>query len=179
MKKKKKIIRLKKETNNNEIESTFPSISQSVSFNNNIINYYIIIPGNNKELIKNCLDTRENWKEIPEENIQKNIDKCQLFWSPLSSDINFNHYSYFIWEENKFTNHFEYHSSITNKLFLFYNLLKYCEQINKNLFSFYPFTIPIDSLHFSFKEQINALINLHKHMKDYIGIKNEKKKNLF
>ena len=176
MKKKKKIIRLKKETNNNEIESTFPSISQSVSFNNNIINYYIIIPGNNKELIKNCLDTRENWKEIPEENIQKKIDKCQLFWSPLSSDINFNHYSYFIWEENKFTNHFEYHSSITNKLFLFYNLLKYCEQINKNLFSFYPFTIPIDSLHFSFKEQINALINLHKHIKDYIGIKNEKKK---
>ena len=48
-------------------------------------------------------------------------------------------------------NHFEHHTQITNKQYLFLNLLKYCEvsnhfiftyqQVGKELFNLIPFTI--------------------------------------
>ena len=136
-------------------------------------NYYIIIQGHSYNIIKKCLDLRNNWKQIPF-NQKKN--NCNFLWSPLSSDINFEDYSYYISNNIKFTNHFEYHSSLTNKLFLFYNMIKYCEKYSKNIFNFLPFTIPIDTNHFSYKEQFTSFKNLFTNINQFLGINNNKNK---
>ena len=138
-------------------------------------NYYIIIQGHSYNIIKKCLDLRNNWKQIPESFNQKK-NNCNFLWSPLSSDINFEDYSYYISNNIKFTNHFEYHSSLTNKLFLFYNMIKYCEKYSKNIFNFLPFTIPIDTNHFSYKEQFTSFKNLFTNINQFLGINNNKNK---
>ena len=51
-------------------------------------NYYIIIQGHSYNIIKKCLDLRNNWKQIPESFNQKK-NNCNFLWLPLSSDINF------------------------------------------------------------------------------------------
>ena len=138
-------------------------------------NYYIIIQGHSYNIIKKCLDLRNNWKQIPESFNQKK-NNCNFLWSPLSSDINFEDYSYYISNNIKFTNHFEFHSSLTNKLFLFYNMIKYCEKYSKNIFNFLPFTIPIDTNHFSYKEQFTSFKNLFTNINQFLGINNNKNK---
>ena len=38
-------------------------------------------------------------------------------------------------------NHFEYHFAISNKAYMFVNLMKYCEKRNLSVFKYVPFTI--------------------------------------
>ena len=162
-------------TNSKEYETIHSSNNQT-SILDQSFNYYIIIKGHNYNIIKKCLNLRDNWKEIPESFIQK-YNNCNLLWSPLSSDINFDDYSYYISNRIKFTNHFEYHSSLTNKLFLFYNIIKYCEKYSKNIFNFIPFTIPIDTTHFSYKEQFSSFKNLFSNINQFLGKNNNKNKS--
>ena len=163
-------------TNSKEYETIHSSNNQT-SILDQSFNYYIIIKGHNYNIIKKCLNLRDNWKEIPESFIQK-YNNCNLLWSPLSSDINFDDFSYYISNRIKFTNHFEYHSSLTNKLFLFYNIIKYCEKYSKkNIFNFLPFTIPIDTNHFSYKEQFSSFKNLFSNINQFLGTNNNKSKS--
>ena len=152
---------------NNNKKLTLPFVSETINLNDN----YYIVKGKNKRIIKKILETRENWKEI--KNNDKIFNKYNLFLCDNSSKINYDDFSYFISKENKFTNHFEYHSSLTNKIFLFYNLMKYCEKYNKNVFNFFPFTIIIDLYHFSYIEQIVSFKNLFFNIQKFIGRNNK------
>ena len=108
--------------------------------NNNINNknkyYYNIYPGNNDKLIEKVILTRPNWEKLP---YNKKKNECNLFWTPLSMQINYTFHKTI--EEIHLVNHFEFHNELSNKRNIFLNLLKYCEINNINLFSFYPLTI--------------------------------------
>lgn len=40
-------------------------------------------------------------------------------------------------------NHFEFHSSLSSKLKMFLNMMKYCEETQRNVFNYLPFTYDI------------------------------------
>ena len=101
---------------------------------------------------------------------------CNLFWTPLSWRINFKDYSADNIKEIKFTNHFEFHNGITNKYKLFINLLKYCEEHSKDLFDFYPLTIPFEFGHFFFMDQMKSFTHLFNNIKEIIGNDKSRKK---
>ena len=98
---------------------------------NNLKKYnYIILKGNNSVCIKKCMNHRINWKEL--------IDNKSLFynlkWRPISSGKDFFNLLKSPYEP-QITNHYEYHTVISNKLNLFQNIMKFCEviKIEKNL----------------------------------------------
>ena len=153
-------------------ETSLPKIFQK-NIPKPTINNYIVISGNNENLIKKCLNLRKNWKEIPDKNRKKNI--INLFWTPTSWRINFKEYAENI-KEIKFVNHFEFHGGITNKLRLFFNLMKYCEIHSKDLFDFFPLTIPIEFGHFFFMDQMKSFTHLFNNIKDIIGNEKNRKK---
>ena len=153
-------------------ETSLPKILQK-NIPKPTINNYIVISGNNENLIKKCLNLRKNWIEIPDKNRKKNI--INLFWTPTSWRINFKEYAENI-KEIKFVNHFEFHGGITNKLRLFFNLMKYCEIHSKDLFDFFPLTIPIEFGHFFFMDQMKSFTHLFNNIKDIIGNEKNRKK---
>ena len=55
-------------------------------------------------------------------------------------------------------------------------MIKYCEKYSKNIFNFLPFTIPIDTNHFSYKEQFTSFKNLFTNINQFLGINNNKNK---
>ena len=117
------------------------SLNTLTLMNNNNINnkskyYYNIYPGNNDKLIEKVILTRPNWEKLP---YNKKKNECNLFWTPLSMQINYTFHKTI--EEIHLVNHFEFHNELSNKRNIFLNLLKYCEINNINLFSFYPLTI--------------------------------------
>ena len=192
-KKNKELINLLRNSNKNNLnqkKNTLLSLKEKESFNKEkyslpsifekntkpTINNYIIIPGNNENLIKKCLDLRKNWIEIKEKNQKKNKLIINLFWTPLSWRINFKDYSKDNINEIKFTNHFEFHNGITNKYKLFINLLKYCEENSIDLFDFYPLTIPFEFGHFFFMDQMKSFTHLFNNIKDIIGNDKSRKK---
>ena len=98
--------------------------------------FYHILPGNNSKLVEKCLLTRPNWEKI---NDPDNLLSCNLIWTALSQEINFQTHGEI--DYSQVINHFEFHNEISNKKNLFINLLRYCEFNRINLFSFYPLTI--------------------------------------
>ena len=107
---------------------------------------YCVLPGNNSKLIITCMKTRPKWEQC--ETYLHLL--ANLYWTPLSSNINFTKH------ENiccQYVNHIEYHSELSNKMNLFVNLLRYCEQNELDLFSFFPLTIIFPLFHESFFEQ--------------------------
>ena len=125
-------------------------------------NYFLIYPGNNGKLIKSCILTRPNWEELP---LDRKKHDCNLLWTPLSVQINFSFHKVII--NSHLVNHFEKHNELTNKRNAFITLLKYCENNDINLFSFYPLTIiiPMNNDNFyinikNFKNCYNDLPNL-------------------
>ena len=82
------------------------------------------MPGNNSEVVKKCLEQRTYWKECT----NPNTEFFNFKWKETSYGIDFANLSK-ITVANQMTNHFEYHTQISNKHYLFINLLKYCEVI--------------------------------------------------
>ena len=131
--------------------------------------YEIIHGGNNSEIIEKCLKKRGQWKlyergndnyiysnsiNITEGNnnhynyynylSNENNPLPNLLWSHSSSRIDFNEFSkYRPGHFKKVTNHFENHKEISNKLFLFINMMSFCESNNLDLFSIFPVTFPL------------------------------------
>ena len=98
--------------------------------------HYIILPGNNSQLVEKCVLTRSNWEKLEDQN---NYYSCNFIWTQLSHEINFTTHGET--DYSQIANHFEFHHEISNKKNLFVNLLRYCEYNRINLFSFYPLTI--------------------------------------
>ena len=135
---------------------------------------YCVLPGNNSKLIITCMKTRPQWEQV--ETYLHSF--ANLYWTPLSSNINFsktqNLYSQYV-------NHIEYHSELSNKMNLFVNLLRYCEQNELNLFSFCPLTIIFPLFHESFFEQTFHFSSFYKEYisKDTNNIKYNKYFSIF
>ena len=105
--------------------------------------YYIVFPNNCGWLIKKCLAHRLKWKEC-----HSNFTNFFNFkWKDVVSKRDF----YELGNKSTRTqviNHFEYHSCLSNKFNMFYNLSKFCEMNNNDVFKYVPFTICFDCLNF-------------------------------
>ena len=118
--------------------------------------FYNILPGNNSKLVEKCLLTRPNWEKI---NDQENILSCNLIWTALSQEINFQSHGEI--DYSQVINHFEFHNEISNKKNLFINLLRYCEFNRINLFSFYPLTIILYFQKEFYSEQVEGFKQIY------------------
>jgi hypothetical protein len=83
---------------------------------------FVIIRGNNSELVKRCLleDRNGDWEEIPSTNTLFNFK-----WVPFSKGVRFDYLS--VHGVKKMVNHFEFHDQITEKHSLFHNMQKLYE----------------------------------------------------
>ena len=131
--------------------------------------YYKIGKGNNAELIAKCFKHRTNWKDYtlsPSSMCQSDID---LIWTPTSGSITFPSLMY---EKEKshcqMANHFEFHQSISNKLKMFSNIMKYCENHSIDIFSFIPLTIEIQYENSNFLKQFSSFSYLFQHIGDFV-----------
>lgn len=91
---------------------------------------YIVLRGNNSEVIKRCMRCRVGWEETAEFNTMFNFK-----WQQSSNGIKFNQIS--INGKKQMVNHFEHHSAITTKDNLFKNLN---ECLDNKVFEFVPLT---------------------------------------
>ena len=83
---------------------------------------FVIIRGNNSELVKKCLvdDRNGDWEEIPSTNTLFNFK-----WAPFSKGVRYDYLS--VHGVKKMVNHFEFHDQITEKHSLFHNMQKLYE----------------------------------------------------
>ena len=108
---------------------------------------YCVFPGNFGKLIDILMEKRnDKWIKTDTELAKY----CDFIWSPLPGVIDFNYSS----EKKQFVNHFEFSSNISNKLNLYYNLLRHCESKKINLFDYFPFSICLSLSQNNFTTQI-------------------------
>lgn len=156
---------------NRNVNRSLSPIKPRLQYKNN----YIILPGNNKELIVKCMQKRnENWEEIDKDK----YSYASFIWTPLSYEIDYTLAA----KVNQIVNHFEYHSEISNKMRLFANLLRYCDLQKKiDLFSFFPLTIviPLNDHENIFNEQLASFEKFYNTIEEYISPKDDIKYNDF
>ena len=154
--------------------------------------YKIIHEGNSSVVIEECLKRRGHWKVFTGEekhyvnsmpsnngsfielnhNILPENNFPNFLWSHCSSRIDFNDFHRVKpGMMKRVTNHFEFHTEISNKLNLFINMMTFCESNNYDLFSMLPMTFPIkyESEYFLFK--ISAFTNIFNNITKYISDK--------
>ena len=144
--------------------------------------YYVLKPGNGSALVKNSLKHRVNWREA-----QMNVTSLYNFkWQAFTMCIDYNRLSS-VESIPQMVNHFEYHSSISNKSNMFLNLFQYCESNNINIWKFVPLTIFLSRNNENEKCFDTLFDNINDYIIDYNDIKetldkeksNEKYSNLF
>ena len=144
--------------------------------------YYVLKPGNGATLIKNSLKHRTNWREA-----QMNVTSLFNFkWQASTMCIDYNRLSS-VESIPQMVNHFEYHSSISNKSNMFLNLFQYCESNNINIWKFVPLTIFINPNNDNEKCFDTLFDNIKNYIVDYNDINktldkeknNDKYSNLF
>jgi hypothetical protein len=92
-----RILRLQK-----QIKAKYNDISQKLKTKDEPYKY-VIIKGNNSELIKRCLEERNgDWVEISSTNTLFNFK-----WAPFSKGVRFDYLS--VHGVKKMVNHFEFH----------------------------------------------------------------------
>lgn len=102
---------------------------------------YIVTSGNNSKLIREAMNTRPWWVEIP------NVDTAFNFkWQPVSFRMKFRELNTKSKAHKQIVNHFEYHKYLSEKSELFLSLQSHCEFIKSNVFDMMPlqFFIKID-----------------------------------
>ena len=110
---------------------------------NNNLYQYLILKGNASYLVKYCMQHRINWVEAPNPEPDNPDYASNIFnfkWKELSYGIDY----YSLNKDPKMkqiVNHFEYHLVISNKAYMFINMMKYCEKRNLSVFKYVPFTI--------------------------------------
>ncbi len=124
---------------------------------------YIINPGNASYLIKNCFQHRINWKE----SFMSVSSLFNFKWQQSTMCIEYNNLSQ-IESIPQIVNHFEYHSSLSNKSNMFINLFDYCEKNNINIFKYVPFTIIINNNNNNSNTNEENFINLFNNINNYI-----------
>ena len=132
---KKKIIKKKK----------LPQLSSLVK---EVKYQYCVYAGNYGKLIDNLMEKRKKWVKIGIELVKF----CDFIWSPLPNVIDFNYSS----EKKQYVNHIEFCSNLSNKLNLYYNLIRHCESKKINLFDYFPFSICLSLSQSNFLTQIES-----------------------
>ena len=129
---------------------------KKISSNNNDIYYYSINKMYTNQL-REYMKHRINWEYTSEKQIgisQKNIN-INFSWRYSSSKVYYKKYKYepnilsnnnaFSVKKLKMINLFEKNYELGNKKYMFLNLIKYCDNINLNVFDIVPFTILINN----------------------------------
>ena len=130
---------------NDDLENRYAKIRKSYQendYNQSVQNtktyIYLILPGNASYLVKNCMCHRVNWKE-PFSSV---TSLYNFKWQQISMGIDYNSLGNIMNISTKqLVNHFENHSSISNKANMFINLMEYCEKRKISVFKYVPFTI--------------------------------------
>ena len=121
---------------------------------------YCVYPGNNGKLIDSLMEQRnDKW-------VKSSIDLvkfCDFIWSPLPHVIDFKYSN----EKKQFVNHIEFCSNLSNKLNLYYNLLRHCESKKLNLFDYVPFTICLSLSQNNFMTQLENFKQFCSELPDY------------
>ena len=121
---------------------------------------YCVYPGNNYKLIDKAMEHRnKDWEKVP----TTYSEFCDLVWAPLSCNINFQDCE----KKHQYVNHFEFNLEISNKMRLYANLFRHCEQKKIDIFSIFPFTISLQISHRSFNEQLHNFENLYNNINQY------------
>ena len=121
---------------------------------------YCVYPGNNSALIDKVMAHRsEVWQKVP----TTFSEFCDLVWSPLNYSINFQNCE----KRHQYVNHIEFNMEISNKMRLYANLLKHCEEKKIDTFSIFPFTISFQLTHWSFNEQLTNFKKLYYNIDEY------------
>ena len=125
---------------------------------------FIVRPENCGYLIVRCFRHRKNWKEIKNDY---NNQSFNFKWQQNTKNILYASLSK-LNGLKQMVNHFEFHSSLSNKANLFYNMMKYAEQIEENVFKYIPFTILLDYNSPNFFMKMENFQNLFNNIEKYI-----------
>jgi len=121
---------------------------------------YCVYPGNNGKLIDELMELRsDKWVKTGLDLVKF----CDFIWSPLPHVIDFKYSN----EKRQFVNHIEFCSSLSNKLNLYYNLLRHCESKKLNLFDYVPFTICLSLSKNNFMSQLENFKQFCSELPDY------------
>ena len=102
-------------------------------------------------------------------NQNENNPLPNFIWSHSSTRLDFSEFSkYRPTHIKKMTNHFEFHSEITNKMNLFLNMMIYCENNNLDLFSMIPLTFPIRYESKNYINEISSFMQIFNNLNKYI-----------
>ena len=133
---------------------------------------YCVYPGNNTPLIDAVMEHRkQDWEKVP----LTYSGFCDLTWSPLSCSINFQECE----KKHQYANHIEFNNEISNKMRLYANLLRHCENKKIDIFEIFPFTITLQISHRSFNEQLKSFEKLYKNINNYTPKGNKKFSEMF
>lgn len=121
-----------------------------------ILRFYIGC-GNNGELVRRVLSTRSQWVET--------ADAKELFINLKWQQSN-KTYKYENCIDNRIfkhsLNHYEYHYELSNKEYLFKNLLEYCEAHKYNAFEFIPLTFVLNILDSNFESEQARFLSFYR-----------------
>ena len=154
--------------NSNNINS---SINSPTNISNNTTN--IKFGGQTYMSLANFYNNNSNNENNPLPN---------FIWSHSSSRLDFSEFSkYRPAHIKKMTNHFEFHTEISNKMNLFLNMMIYCENFNLDLFSMVPLTFPIRYESQNYIHEISSFNNIFNNISKYVDDNqlSHKYRNLF
>ena len=133
---------------------------------------YCVYPGNNSALIDKVMIHRNaDWEKVP----TTYSDFCDLVWAPLTCNINFQNCE----KSHQYVNHIEFNIEISNKMRLYANLLRHCEEKKIDVFSIFPFTISLQLSHWSFNEQLSNFKKLYNNIDNYTPSGHKKFSEMF
>ena len=145
----------------------------------NSTNYkFIVRPENCGYLIVRCFKHRKNWTEIKNDYDNQNFhfkwqqNNKNIFFTTLSQNCG----------HKQMVNHFEFHNLLTNKANLFYNMMKYAEILDENVFKYIPFTILFEYHNDNYFKKIEKyeylFNNIQKFVVKYDDINKKKLRNI-
>ena len=125
---------------------------------------YIVRPENCGYLIINCFKHRKNWQLIKNDYEYENF---HFKWQQNIKNIYYNTLSKTCGHK-QMVNHFEFHNLLTNKANLFYNMMKYAELLDENVFKYIPFTILFEYNNDNFFKKIEKFQHLFNNIQNYL-----------
>ena len=150
----------------NNINNNIKSVKNNNNENNikNTKYKFIVRPENCGYLIINCFKHRINWQEIKNDYDNQNF---HFKWQQNIKNIYYNTLSKTCGYK-QMVNHFEFHNLLTNKANLFFNMMKFAELLDENVFKYIPFTILFEYNNDNYFKKIEKFQHLFNNIQDYI-----------
>ena len=120
---------------------------------------YLVYPGNNHELIKTILQSRNNW----EEGSFSEPYLASFIWNPNSSQIRYDRLLPYL--QTQIANHFEFNNELNNKQNLYMNLLAFCSDSKLCIREIIPRTFIIEFDSKVYRSQVILFISCFKSQK--------------